>query len=61
MTSAVISVSRLVELFKELLEDNFVEVLVEGEISNFSRAASGHCYFTLKDESDTEHTVTDIA
>jgi exodeoxyribonuclease VII large subunit len=48
--SSVISVSRLVELFKDLLEENFVEVLVEGEISNFSKPNSGHCYFTLKDE-----------
>jgi len=50
MSQVVISVSRLVDLFKELLEENFVEVFVEGEISNFSRAGSGHCYFTLKDD-----------
>lgn len=45
----VISVSALVELFRDLLEENFVDVLVEGEISNYSRPASGHAYFTLKD------------
>lgn len=50
MSSSVVSVSRLVELFKDLLEENFVEVLVEGEISNFSKPSSGHCYFTLKDD-----------
>lgn len=50
MTSAPLTVSRLVELFKDLLEENFVEVLVEGEISNFSKPASGHSYFTLKDD-----------
>lgn len=50
MPSQVISVSRLVELFKDLLEENFVEVLVEGEISNFSQPSSGHSYFTLKDD-----------
>lgn len=50
MKNQVLSVSRLVELFRDLLEENFVEVLVEGEISNFARPASGHCYFTLKDE-----------
>ena len=50
MSSLVVSVSRLVELFKDLLEENFVEVLVEGEISNFSKPGSGHCYFTLKDD-----------
>ncbi|NCO53025.1 MAG: exodeoxyribonuclease VII large subunit [Deltaproteobacteria bacterium] len=44
-----ISVSGLVELLRDLLEENFVDVLVEGEISNYSRPASGHAYFTLKD------------
>ncbi|ORJ62898.1 exodeoxyribonuclease VII large subunit [Geothermobacter hydrogeniphilus] len=44
-----LSVSRLVSLLQELVEDNFVEVLVEGELSNFSRPASGHLYLTLKD------------
>ncbi len=50
MSQTVISVSHLVELFKDLLEENFVEILVEGEISNFSKPGSGHCYFTLKDD-----------
>src|SRR6185312_9472340 len=30
-------------------EDAFPLIWVEGEISNFVRAASGHCYFVLKD------------
>lgn len=34
---------------KELLEETFVEVTVEGEISQAKRAASGHVYLTLKD------------
>jgi len=46
----VLSVARLTRLLQELVEENFVEVLVEGEISNLSRPASGHCYFTLKDD-----------
>jgi exodeoxyribonuclease VII large subunit len=33
-----------------LLEDAFAQVWVEGEISNYTRAASGHWYFTLKDQ-----------
>jgi exodeoxyribonuclease VII large subunit len=33
-----------------LLEEQVGEVSVAGEISNFRRQASGHCYFTLKDE-----------
>lgn len=51
MSSEVVSVSRLVHVIQELVEDNFVEVLVQGELANFSRPASGHCYFTLKDSS----------
>ena len=48
--NAVISVSALVACIQELVEDNFVDVLVQGELSNVSRAPSGHCYFTLKDQ-----------
>ena len=31
------------------LARQFAQVVVEGEIAGFTRAASGHCYFTLKD------------
>jgi len=48
--SAAISVSTLVQLLQELVEDNFVEVLVRGELSNVSQPPSGHYYFTLKDK-----------
>ena len=37
-------------LARELLEGAFAQVWVEGEVSNFARPASGHLYFTLKDE-----------
>ncbi|MEO6172988.1 MAG: exodeoxyribonuclease VII large subunit, partial [Arenimonas sp.] len=37
-------------LARDLLESSFSQVWVEGEISNFSRPASGHLYFTLKDD-----------
>ncbi|MEP6938807.1 MAG: exodeoxyribonuclease VII large subunit [Rudaea sp.] len=43
------SPSDLVRLARDLLEDSFPLVWIEGEISNFSRPASGHCYFNLKD------------
>lgn len=33
-----------------LLQDRVGRVWVQGEISNFHRASSGHCYFTLKDD-----------
>lgn len=44
-----LSVSGLVELLQDVVETNFVTVVVEGEISNFAAPASGHWYFTLKD------------
>lgn len=50
MSPPTLSVSRLVALLKETVEDNFLQVAVEGEISNFSMPASGHFYLTLKDE-----------
>lgn len=46
---AVLTPSQLNRLARQLLEDAFAQIWVEGEISNFSRAASGHWYFTLKD------------
>jgi len=44
-----LTVSALTSRIKEILEDQVGEVLVAGEISNFRRQSSGHCYFTLKD------------
>jgi exodeoxyribonuclease VII large subunit len=35
----------------DALDARFNPVAVQGEVSGFSRAASGHCYFSLKDES----------
>ena len=45
----VISVTDLNRLARELIEQNLPLMWVAGEISNFTRAASGHCYFSLKD------------
>ncbi len=45
----VISVTELNRLAKELIEQTLPLMWVAGEISNFTRAASGHCYFSLKD------------
>jgi exodeoxyribonuclease VII large subunit len=46
----ILTVTRLAALLKEVVEENFAQVLVEGEISNFSVPASGHFYFSLKDD-----------
>lgn len=43
-------VSALVQAVADSLAARFSTCLVRGEISGFTRAASGHCYFTLKDE-----------
>lgn len=45
----VISVSELNRRARELVEGGFPLLWIAGEISNFTRAASGHCYFSLKD------------
>ena len=45
-----ISVADLNRTAKRLLEDGIAKVWVEGEISNLSRPASGHIYFSLKDD-----------
>jgi exodeoxyribonuclease VII large subunit len=45
----ILSVSELTQQVKGLFEKNFAEVWVEGEVSNFRPAGSGHLYFTLKD------------
>jgi len=42
-------VSELTAQIRNLLEGNFLDVLVEGEVSNLHTAQSGHLYFTLKD------------
>jgi exodeoxyribonuclease VII large subunit len=46
----VYAVSRLVREAKRVLEGSFPLTWVEGEISNLAMPASGHIYFTLKDE-----------
>jgi exodeoxyribonuclease VII large subunit len=48
-TPKIWSVSALVLNVRNLVERTFAQVSVEGEISNWRPAASGHCYFTLKD------------
>ncbi|MGH9945447.1 MAG: exodeoxyribonuclease VII large subunit, partial [Pyrinomonadaceae bacterium] len=46
-----LTVSELTSQVRGALENRFAAVWVEGEISNFKVHASGHWYFTIKDES----------
>jgi len=46
----VISVSALNQAVARLLERSFPLSWISGEVSNFTRASSGHWYFTLKDD-----------
>jgi exodeoxyribonuclease VII large subunit len=50
-TSLPFTVSQLNGYIRRLFDDDATlrDLWVEGEVSSFSRASSGHCYFTLKD------------
>ena len=48
-TRRVLTVSELTTQVKRLLEQHVGTVWVAGEVTNFRRQSSGHCYFTLKD------------
>ena len=47
---AIYTVSELTRRIRDILEQSLGRVWVAGEISNLRRPASGHAYFTLKDE-----------
>lgn len=51
ISSAIFTVSRLNQSVRLLLEKEMGQVWISGEISNFTQPASGHWYFTLKDDS----------
>lgn len=44
------TVGELTNRIKQLLESNFRDVLVEGELSNVKESRNGHIYFTVKDD-----------
>jgi exodeoxyribonuclease VII large subunit len=50
LTPRIWQVGALCRAIADALEARFNPVAVRGEISGFSRASSGHCYFALKDE-----------
>ena len=45
------TVSQINKAVRALLENNLPPLWISGEVANWKRASSGHCYFTLKDES----------
>jgi len=46
----IYTVSEITQVIKGLLENSVGEIWLEGEISNFKAATSGHFYFSLKDQ-----------
>jgi exodeoxyribonuclease VII large subunit len=50
LDTPVLTVSQITRKIKNLLEDEFVEVWVTGEVSNYLHHSSGHHYFTIKDD-----------
>jgi len=46
----VASVTDITNQIKQVLESNFRDILVEGEISNVNQSRNGHYYFTVKDD-----------
>ncbi|HEY9279052.1 MAG TPA: exodeoxyribonuclease VII large subunit [Eoetvoesiella sp.] len=51
VNDTVLSVAQLNRQVSQLLAGHFSSIWVRGEVSNFTQAASGHWYFTIKDES----------
>ena len=52
VSGKIYTVAEITRLIKELVEGSgvFAHVQLEGEVSNFRRYPSGHCYFSLKDK-----------
>ncbi len=50
LSKQIYTVSQITQVIKGLLEEGVGEIWLEGEISNFKAATSGHFYFSLKDQ-----------
>lgn len=50
MERYILSISELTKNIRSILEGNFPDIWVRGEVSNIRIPSSGHMYFTLKDE-----------
>ncbi len=53
LAAAVPTVSEFTRMVADTIEGRFAEVVVQGEISGWNRAASGHTYFNLRDDRAT--------
>ena len=54
----VLGVGELAAIIDDLLlDERLIECFVRGEVTNFRRHASGHCYFSLSEERDGESAV----
>lgn len=49
VTRKILTVAELTANIKKLLEETYPFIWITGEVSNFRLPASGHCYFTIKD------------
>ncbi len=49
-TGRIYKINEINKIVKNLLEENFPDIWIEGEISNFKLHSMGHMYFSLKDE-----------
>jgi exodeoxyribonuclease VII large subunit len=48
----IYTVSEITEAIRQHLETEFPEISIIGEVANFKAHSSGHCYFSLRDESN---------
>src|SRR6185436_9060591 len=46
----IYTVAELSSQIRDMLERRFIDIWVEGELSNFKASTAGHLYFTLKDD-----------
>ncbi|MCF8462446.1 MAG: exodeoxyribonuclease VII large subunit, partial [Rickettsiaceae bacterium] len=44
------SVTEISQLLKNTIEERFLKVKIEGEISGYKLASTGHAYFNIKDD-----------
>ena len=56
-TKKIYTVSEITREIRFSLENSFPAVWIEGEVSNFLKNTSGHCYLSLKDAGSVQNRV----